>query len=160
MRFARHVGIGRIQFDQDRVALQAISDEAGRASAAERVEHRPADRAAGLDAGLDQVGREGGEVRLAEGLRRDGPDAALVAGADEVLPTLPRLALVRAAAFVASRRLIASLRCCRSAAEPPSSGRSSCRERGRCRLGRRASCDEPLDARERHGSAIAAMSQK
>ena len=75
-----HGGIGRIEFDQQRIALQPIGYHAGRACACERVEHGAPARTSGLDARLDQVGRESGEMSFAEGMAGDFPDAALVAG--------------------------------------------------------------------------------
>src|SRR5260370_41203129 len=74
-----HGDVIGVEFDQDGIALETIGDESGGAGAAERIEHGSARRAAGLDARLDQLGREGGEVGFREGRGGDGPDRALVA---------------------------------------------------------------------------------
>src|ERR1043165_8111294 len=75
---ARHLGIGRVQLDQDGVALEPISDKASRASAAKWVKHGFSSWTSGKDARFDQRRREGGEVSVCERLRGYSPDASLV----------------------------------------------------------------------------------
>jgi hypothetical protein len=75
---AGDLGRGRVQFDADAGALQALGDEAGGACPEERIEHDAAEWAAGLYARLRQFGRERGEVRLGEGLSPHCPNVALV----------------------------------------------------------------------------------
>ena len=60
----RHAGIFRVQFDQDRIALQAICDEASGPCSTKRVEDDSALWAASTDAALGQLWGEGREVRL------------------------------------------------------------------------------------------------
>src|SRR5690606_25427538 len=74
-----HIGICRVQLDEDRVTLQAIGNESGCAGAAERVQNNASSWSPCEDARLDQRRRERGEVRLRKRLRGDFPYAAAVA---------------------------------------------------------------------------------
>jgi hypothetical protein len=59
-------GVFGIEFDQDRVALQAISDEADSSSATEGIEHCPAISNASEHAELSEARGKRSEVRFAE----------------------------------------------------------------------------------------------
>ena len=62
----------RIELHQDSIAAEAIGDNSGGAGAPERVQHGAALRAACQDAGLDELGWEGGEVGVAIRLGAEG----------------------------------------------------------------------------------------
>jgi hypothetical protein len=73
------LSIFRVKFDQDCVALEAVSDQAGRSSAAERIQNRAACWASGENAWLDERWRERREMGFAERLRRHFPHGAAIA---------------------------------------------------------------------------------
>src|SRR5579864_4576954 len=58
-----HLDVFGIQFDADEAAPVLPGYQAGGSSAEEGIEDRAAFRTPRQDAGLDQLGREGGEVR-------------------------------------------------------------------------------------------------
>ena len=75
------LGDGRVfgvQLAADPAPRQALGDDSGSSGAHERVEHQVARSGSREDARFHQRFREGCEMRLAEGLSWDGPDAPLV----------------------------------------------------------------------------------
>ena len=73
-----HLRVFEVELDQDRVAAETTGYQAHGAAAAEGIENNATDRAPRLDARLDQLGRERGEVGIGICVGRDRPDVAQV----------------------------------------------------------------------------------